>query len=102
MDGVYDWNTRFLTTLADGTTKVVPPDGFWGALYSFNSWSFLHHMGLIFVILAGYMIVMTKRQPLAEPRVMPVSTLDVTPHPKQYLMGGVVIAMTAVLYIIFW
>jgi SSS family solute:Na+ symporter len=102
MDGIYDWNTRFLTTLADGTTKVVPPDGLWGAVYAFNSWSFLHHMGLIFVVLAGYMIVMTKRQPLSEPRVMPVSTLDVTPHPKQYLMGGVVIAMTAVLYIIFW
>jgi SSS family solute:Na+ symporter len=53
MDGVLDWNTRFSTTLADGTSKVIPPDGFWGAVYSFNSWSFLHHMGLIFVILAG-------------------------------------------------
>ncbi len=65
MDGVYDWNTRYLTTLADGSTKVVPPEGFWGALYSFNSWSFLHHMGLIFVILAGFMVVMTKLRPLA-------------------------------------
>lgn len=102
MDGIYDWNTRFLTTLADGTTKVVPPEGFWGALYSFNSWSFLHHMGLIFIILAGYMVVMTKMQPLAAPRVMPVSGLDVTPHPKQYAMGGVVIVMTVILYIIFW
>jgi SSS family solute:Na+ symporter len=102
MDGIYDWNTRYLTTLADGTQKVVPPDGFWGAVYSFNSWSFLHHMGLIFVILAAFMLVMTRLRPLEQPRQMPVSRIDVTPHPRQYLLGGVVIAMTVILYILFW
>lgn len=93
MDGIFDWNTRYPETL---------PDGFWGAVYAFNSWSFLHHMGLIFLILAAYMVVMTKLHPLSEPKVMPVSSLDVTPHPKQYLMGGAVIAATVVLYIVFW
>jgi SSS family solute:Na+ symporter len=93
MDGVYDWDTRFAAGL---------PDGFWGALYSFNSWSFLHHMGLIFIVLAIYMGVMTKMRPLTEPKVMPVSSLDVTPHPKQYFFGGAVIAATVVLYIVFW
>jgi SSS family solute:Na+ symporter len=102
MDGVYDWDSRYLTTLADGTTGVVPPDGFWSALYSFNSWSFLHHIGLVFLILAAVMLVMTKLRPLSEPREMPVSRIDVTPHPRQYLMGSAVIAMTVALYIVFW
>jgi SSS family solute:Na+ symporter len=102
MDGIYDWDTRYLLTLADGSTKVVPPDGFWGAVYAFNSWSFLHHMGLIFVILAAYMLLMTKLRPLEQPKEMPVSRIDVTPHPRQYLFGGVVIAMTVTLYILFW
>jgi len=102
MDGAFDWNTRYLTTLADGSSKVIPPDGFWGAVYSFNSWSFLHHMGLVFLVLAAVMIIVTKRQPLTESRKMPVSKLDVTPHPRQYIMGGVVIALTVMLYVIFW
>ncbi len=102
MDGAYDWDTLYLTTLADGTTRVVPPDGFWTVLYAFNSWSFLHHMGLIFLILAAYMVVMTRLRPLTRPKVMPVSRIDVTPHPKQYLLGGAVIAATVVLYIVFW
>jgi SSS family solute:Na+ symporter len=102
MDGVYDWDTRFLTTLADGSTKVVPPDGFWGTVYAFNSWSFLHHMGLIFLILATYMVAMTKLRPLAHPKEMPVSRIDVSPHPRQYVIGGAVIAMTVLLYIVFW
>jgi SSS family solute:Na+ symporter len=102
LDGVYDWDARFLTMLADGSTRVVPPEGFWGAVYSFNSWSFLHHMGLIFVILAAFMIVMTRRRPLSEPREIPVSTLDVKPHPRQYVFGGAVIVSTLFLYLIFW
>jgi len=102
MDGVYEWNSRYLVTGADGVGRVIPPDGLWGAVYSFNSWSFLHHMGLIFVILAVFMAVMTKLQPLSEAREMPVSSLDVTPHPRQYVFGGAIIAMTAVLYVVFW
>ena len=93
MDGAYDWNTRY----ADGL-----PGGFWSAVYAFNSWSFLHHMGLVFLVLAGFMFVMTKRQPLEAPREMPKSNLDIAPHPKQYLLGGLVIAATACLYVMFW
>jgi SSS family solute:Na+ symporter len=88
--------------IIDGAGGAIPEDGLLGALYAFNSWSFLHHMGLIFLILAAYMAVMTKLRPLAQPREMPVSRLDVTPHPRQYLFGGSVIAMTALLYIVFW
>ena len=93
MDGVFDWNTRYAAGL---------PDGFWAAVYAFNSWSFLHHMGLIFVILALFMVLMTRLFPLTEPKVMPVSNIDVAPHPRQYVLGGAVIAMTVVLYIVFW
>jgi SSS family solute:Na+ symporter len=102
LDGVFDWNTRFLVTLADGSSRVVPPEGFWGAVYSFNEWSFLHHMGLVFVMLVAFMLVVTRRRPLTAPREMPVSRIDVRPHPKQYLLGGAVIAMTVVLYALFW
>jgi SSS family solute:Na+ symporter len=102
MDGIYDWDTRYSTVLADGSTGVVPPDGFWGAVYAFNSWSFLHHMGLVFAILAVYMVVVTRLRPLEQPKEMPVSQIDVTPHPKQYLLGGTVIAATVLLYIVFW
>ncbi len=48
------------------------------------------------------MVVMTKLYPLAEPKVMPVSNIDVSPHPNQYVLGGVVIAITVLLYIVFW
>ena len=88
--------------IMDGTETGVPTEGFWGVVYSLSSWSFLHHMGLIFLTLAAYMAVMTKLRPLAEPKVMRVSRVDVTPHPKQYVLGSVVIAMTVVLYIVFW
>ncbi len=76
--------------------------GFTGALYAFSGWSFLHHMGLIFLILAAFMSLVTKLRPLAEPRRMPVSGLDVTPHPRQYLLGGGVITATLLLYLLFW
>ena len=86
----------------DGRGAQVPQDGFWGAVYAFNSWSFLHHMGLVFLILAAYMAWMTRRRPLAEPRTMPVSQISVEPHPRQYVFGGVIIAMTVALYLMFW
>ena len=71
-------------------------------LYRFSTIAFLHHMGIIFVILAAVMVVITLRRPLLEPRTMPVSELDVTPHKHRYLIGGVTIAATAVLYYLFW
>jgi len=71
-------------------------------LYRFSTIAFLHHMGIIFVILAGVMVVITLRRPLAEPRTMPVSDLDVSPYKHRYLIGGITIAATAVLYYLFW
>jgi len=71
-------------------------------IYRFSTMAFLHHMGIIFVILAGVMLLITSSKPLLEPRTMPVSEIDIKPHKHQYLIGGIIIAATAVLYIIFW
>ena len=77
-------------------------EGLGGALYAFSGWSFLHHMGLVFLVLVAYMLLVTKLRPLARPKETPVSRLDITPHPRQYALGGAVIAMTVVLYAVFW
>ena len=79
-----------------------PPAGFWRTVYQFSSWSFLHHMGLVFVALALTMLVVTRFRPLTGPRAMPVSRLDVEPHRHQYALGAGVIAITAALYVAFW
>jgi len=71
-------------------------------VHGFCTASFLHHMGITFVILVIVMLIITVRKPLLEPRTMPVSELDVSPHKYQYLIGGVIIAATAVLDIVFW
>ena len=71
-------------------------------VYRFSTIAFLHHMAIIFLILAGVMLLITWRRPLAEPRTMPVSGVDVRPHRRQYLIGGITIAATVVLYIVFW
>lgn len=75
---------------------------FWHTIYRFSTMAFLHHMGIIFLILAAIMLIITWRKPLMVPRTMPVSELDVTPHKHKYLIGGITIAATVVLYIIFW
>ena len=71
-------------------------------VHQFSTMAFLHHMGIIFLILAGVMLLITLAKPLTEPRTMPVSDIDVTPYKHQYLIGGITIAATAVLYYIFW
>jgi SSS family solute:Na+ symporter len=75
---------------------------FWHTIYRFSTMAFLHHMGIIFLILAAIMLIITWRKPLMVPRTMPVSELNVTPYRYQYLAGGITIAATAVLYFIFW
>ncbi len=78
------------------------PSGALGGLVRFSGWSFLHHMGLIFLVLVAVMLLLTKRHPLAQARTMPTSKINLEPHPKRYLMGGSILAATAMLYIIFW
>ncbi|MBC8328180.1 MAG: sodium/solute symporter [Planctomycetes bacterium] len=73
-----------------------------GWMHAFNEIAFLHHMAMIFVLLVAVMLVMTRLDPLAAPRVMPVSRIDVTPHPRVKLYGSIIVLLTAGLYAMFW
>lgn len=81
---------------------IEAPEGVMGVVYAFNSWAFLHHMAVVFLLLAACMAVITKWRPLPAPVTMPRGTLDVTPDPRVYVMGIGVIIMTVCLYLYFW
>ena len=68
----------------------------------FNSWAFLHHMGLVFLVLVAYMLIVPAVKPLKEPVTMPTSEIDTTVHPQVYVWGTLVIAGATALYVIFW
>lgn len=88
------WEIGGMENCLTGLQKVV---------ISFNSWAFLHHMGLVFVLLVGYMLITTLLKPLDNPPEIPsVGNIDTTVHAKTYILGSMVIAAAAVLYIIFW
>jgi len=71
-------------------------------LFRFFTMPYLHHMFITFLVLAALMGIITWRSPLSEPRTMPVSNIDVQPHPLRYVYGGLVLAAVLALYIIFW
>ncbi|NLY00696.1 MAG: solute:sodium symporter family transporter [Rhodopirellula sp.] len=71
-------------------------------LAAFHGWAFLHHMGLVFLALVAYMLLVTWRDPLEKPAEMPVSKVDVAVHPQVYLLGSLIIAATTALYLLFW
>lgn len=88
------WNIPGMKGFAPGLADNVA---------AFNSWAFLHHMGLVFVVLVGYMLVVTWLKPLAEPVKIPVAAnIDTSIHKHTYIFGAIIIAMTVILYIIFW
>ncbi len=91
--GRFLWRIPGLEDFAPGVHRAVA---------AFNSWAFLHHMALVFLVLAGYMLIVTRVAPLQRPVTMPVSNLDVRNHPRVYLLGIVIIALTAALYVMFW
>lgn len=66
-------------------------------------WSFLDRMSLTFLLVIATLTVLTVVKPLREPVTLPENTdMDVT-NSRGALTGGlVVVALTAVLYIIFW
>ena len=60
-------------------------------------------MMIIFLVLAGVMVFITCKKPLTEPVVMPVKEgFDTTIYRGVYLWGCLIIALTTLLYIIFW
>lgn len=79
------------------------PSGVRDSVVTFNGWSLLHHMGIVFVLVVLYMLWINHRQPLSQPVELPNRhKINTVPEPKIYLMGGVVIVLTALLYILFW
>ncbi len=70
-------------------------------LYDFSTIAFLHHMAIIFIALFVMMGVVATLRPMPEPRTLPVSDVNVEPWRFQYLVGGLIIAVTVGLYVIF-
>ena len=65
--------------------------------------AFLNRMAISFGVVILTMIIITIAKPLSEPKVMPVrEEFDMKPTPSVVWLGGAVIAITLVLYIIFW
>jgi solute:Na+ symporter, SSS family len=70
---------------------------------TFHSWSFLHHWGLVCLILVVFMLIVTAIKPLKQPVTLPiVETIDTTVHREVYVLGGLVIAAVVMLFFLFW
>lgn len=67
------------------------------------TWSFLNRMALCFVSIIIVLTIVTLIKPLKEPIVMPVNEkMDMTTSKGPKIFGGVVIALSIVLYIVFF
>ncbi len=77
-------------------------------LYGFLQWkfgyiAFLNRMAITFVILIIIMAIITWLKPLPEPKKLPVqANFDLRPAPALRWLGPLIIAVTLILYIIFW
>jgi len=79
----------------------VPTYGF--LQWQFNEIAFLNRMALTFGIVLVLMTIITVIKPLKEPVQLPKrGDIDMTPTPQLIWFGGAVIAVTLVLYGIFW
>jgi SSS family solute:Na+ symporter len=65
--------------------------------------AFLHHMAITFLVVVAYMWIVTALRPLAAARVPPVKEgLSLEPARHAGLLGGLVVAAVAALYLYFW
>ena len=65
--------------------------------------AFLHHMAITFLVVVAYMWIVTALRPLAAGRVLPVKEgLSLEPARHAGLLGGLVVAAVAALYLYFW
>ncbi len=71
-------------------------------IFTYSKMAFLHHMGIIFVVLAAFMLVVARFAPLEKPVTYPRSKLDTTVHPFAYVIGTAIVILTIVLYVIFY
>ena len=94
-----DGSSQVVRTLADGGTQVV--EGFAELVYRFCAIAYLHHMAIVFIILAIVMAIITVVAPRTKPIEYPTSKIDTRVHPLSYLFGSLIIVATVGLYIIF-
>jgi SSS family solute:Na+ symporter len=92
------------TPPAAGITSLILSVPAYGFLkWQFGSIAFLNRMAITFVSLLIVMAVITVLKPLKEPKVMPVNKdFDMRSSPALKGLCVVVIAITLVLYAIFW
>ena len=84
-----------------GLILTVPVYGF--LQWQFGEIAFLNRMAITFIFVLLVMLIMTLRKPMAQPKVMPVrEEFDMTAAPSVKILGGVVIIITLILYVIFW
>lgn len=106
MEGVYDFQLRssdgattVLRGIAGGGKEVV--EGTAALYYRFCSIAFLHHMAIVFILLAAVMGVITLVKPRTEPVVYPKSNIDTTVPRSSYVLGTLVCVATVTLYVVF-
>jgi len=93
------------TPAAAAVAAIVLNVPVYGVLYlaASDHIAFLNRMAITFASLIAVMAVITYLKPLKEPVVMPVREgIDMKPAPTVLWLGGIVIAVTITLYIIFW
>lgn len=65
--------------------------------------AFLHHMAITFLVQIGFMGLLTRARPLAHPVELPdTGRVDTEPMKGRFTWGGTVIALTVLLYVVFW
>ncbi|MBN2132425.1 MAG: solute:sodium symporter family transporter [Sedimentisphaerales bacterium] len=70
---------------------------------SCGNMAFLNKMALTFSAIAVVMAAITLAKPLKEPKQMPVNPdFDMKPAPSVVAMGATIVAVTVLLYVIFW
>ncbi len=87
---------------ADGGMVMETVTGLPAMLFSFCTWAFLHHIGIVFLILVAVMLVITAISPRTKPIEYPRSELDTRVGPMSYVLGTVIILVTVGLYVVFW
>lgn len=69
----------------------------------YGQMAFLNKMAVTFTAIVIAMLVVTVAKPLKEPRIMPVNPdVDMKLAPSVVWIGSIIVAVTLVLYMIFW
>ncbi len=89
-----------IRAMGDASPELIT--GPLATLFAFTQITYLHHMSIILGVLFVVMLVMSIVNPRTETTTLPQAKIDLTPHPRRYLYGGMILAATVALYILFW